>query len=70
MMSEVLAIKGYRQQIADTTPLGRIAAPADIAQGVLNIIRSDWVTGQVVAVDGGSSLMTARGHDRARHLLS
>jgi NAD(P)-dependent dehydrogenase (short-subunit alcohol dehydrogenase family) len=68
MMSGALAIEGYRQQIADTTPLGRIAAPEDIAEGVLNIIRSDWVTGQVVAVDGGSSLMTARGHDRARGL--
>jgi NAD(P)-dependent dehydrogenase (short-subunit alcohol dehydrogenase family) len=68
MMSKVLAIEGYRQQIADTTPLGRIATPEDIAQGVLNVIRSDWVTGQVLAVDGGSSLMTARGHERARGL--
>lgn len=68
MMSKVLAIEGYRQQIADTTPLGRIATPQDIAQAIRNIISSDWVTGQVVAVDGGSSLITARGHDRARGL--
>jgi NAD(P)-dependent dehydrogenase (short-subunit alcohol dehydrogenase family) len=68
MMSKVLAIEGYRQQIADTTPLGRIATPQDIGQAILNIIRSDWVTGQVVAVDGGSSLITARGHERARGL--
>jgi NAD(P)-dependent dehydrogenase (short-subunit alcohol dehydrogenase family) len=68
MMSAVLALDGYRQQIADTTPLGRIAEPADIAQGVLNILTSDWITGQVVAVDGGSSLMTARGHERAKLL--
>jgi NAD(P)-dependent dehydrogenase (short-subunit alcohol dehydrogenase family) len=66
MMSVALSIEGYRQQIADTTPLGRIAEPEDIAQGVLNVLRSDWVTGQVLAVDGGSSLMTARGHERAR----
>jgi NAD(P)-dependent dehydrogenase (short-subunit alcohol dehydrogenase family) len=65
MMSGVLAIDGYRQQIADTTPLGRIGAPDDIAHGVLNVIASDWVTGQVVAVDGGASVMTARGHDFA-----
>jgi NAD(P)-dependent dehydrogenase (short-subunit alcohol dehydrogenase family) len=68
MMSGVLSIEGYKQQIADTTPLGRIATPQDIAQGVVNIINSDWITGQVVAVDGGSSLMTARGHDRAKGL--
>ncbi|MFC6239271.1 SDR family NAD(P)-dependent oxidoreductase [Longivirga aurantiaca] len=68
MMSGVLAIEGYRQQIADTTPLGRIGAPEDIAEAVLNLLRSDWVTGQVVAVDGAASLMSARGHDRARKL--
>ena len=68
MMQRVLEIDGYRQQIADTTPLGRIAAPSDIAEGIVNLIRSDWVTGQVLAVDGGSSLMSARGHDRARGL--
>jgi NAD(P)-dependent dehydrogenase (short-subunit alcohol dehydrogenase family) len=66
MMQGVLSIDGYREQIAATTPLGRIAQPSDIAEGIVNLIRSDWVTGQVLAVDGGSSLMTARGHDRAR----
>jgi NAD(P)-dependent dehydrogenase (short-subunit alcohol dehydrogenase family) len=68
MMSGVLALDGYRQQIADTTPLGRIGQPEDIAQGLVNVLRSDWMTGQVVALDGGSSLMSARGHDRARKL--
>jgi NAD(P)-dependent dehydrogenase (short-subunit alcohol dehydrogenase family) len=68
MMSGVLAIEGYKQQIADTTPLGRIGEPDDVAQGILNVLRSDWITGQVVAVDGGSSLMSARGHDRASGL--
>jgi NAD(P)-dependent dehydrogenase (short-subunit alcohol dehydrogenase family) len=68
MMQRVLEIEGYRQQIADTTPLGRIAEPSDIAEGIVNLIRSEWVTGQILAVDGGSSLMSARGHDRAQGL--
>jgi NAD(P)-dependent dehydrogenase (short-subunit alcohol dehydrogenase family) len=68
MMSGVLAIEGYQQQIADTTPLGRIGQPDDIAQGILNVLQSTWMTGQVVALDGGSSLMSARGHDRASGL--
>jgi NAD(P)-dependent dehydrogenase (short-subunit alcohol dehydrogenase family) len=68
MMKRVLEVDGYRQQIADTTPLGRIAEPSDIAEGIVNLIRSNWVTGQVLAVDGGSSLMSARGHDRAQGL--
>jgi len=70
MMRAVLEIDGYKQQIADTTPLGRIAQPEDIADGIVNTLRSDWITGQVIAVDGGSSLMSARGHDRARGLTT
>jgi NAD(P)-dependent dehydrogenase (short-subunit alcohol dehydrogenase family) len=68
MMGAVLAIDGYREQIAATTPLGRIAQPEDIAQGTVNVLTTDWMTGQVVALDGGSSLITARGHERARGL--
>ncbi|CAN5191960.1 3-oxoacyl-[acyl-carrier-protein] reductase [soil metagenome] len=68
MMAQTLAIEGYAQQIADTTPLGRVGRPEDIAQGVVNVLRTDWLTGQVVALDGGSSLMSARGHARARGL--
>lgn len=68
MMSGVFAIEGYRQKIADTTPLGRIAQPDDIAQAIVHVLESDWVTGQVIGVDGGSALMSARGHDRARGL--
>lgn len=68
MMSGALAIDGYRQQIADTTPLGRIGQPVDIADGIVRTLGADWITGQVIAVDGGSSLMSARGHDRAKGL--
>jgi NAD(P)-dependent dehydrogenase (short-subunit alcohol dehydrogenase family) len=70
MMRETLSIKGYPEQIAQTTPLGRIAQPEDIAAGVVSILRTEWLTGQAVALDGGSSLVTARGHERARGLAS
>jgi NAD(P)-dependent dehydrogenase (short-subunit alcohol dehydrogenase family) len=70
MMETILAIPGYPEKIAQTTPLGRVGEPADIAQGIANIVESDWMTGQVIALDGGTSLVTARGAERARGLAS
>ena len=46
-----------RQKILSATPLGRIGEPADIAHAVLFLARdAEYVTGQVISVDGGSSL--------------
>ncbi len=46
-----------KQKILSATPLGRIGEPADIAQAVLFLARdAEYVTGQVLSVDGGSSL--------------
>jgi 7-alpha-hydroxysteroid dehydrogenase len=50
-----------RDQIVAGTPLGRIAAPAELAEAV-QFLASDaagFITGQVLAVDGGRSLMDA-----------
>ena len=52
---------GYRDQIAEATPLGRIAAPAELAEAV-QFLASDasaFVTGQVLTVDGGRGLLDA-----------
>lgn len=46
-----------KQSILDQIPLGRSGSPADIAGCVLYLVRdADYVTGQVIAVDGGRSL--------------
>jgi 3-oxoacyl-[acyl-carrier protein] reductase len=43
---------------AQRTPLGRVATPEDVAQTILGLIeRNDFVTGQVIVVDGGHSLV-------------
>lgn len=36
-----------------TTPLGRIGSPEDVAQAMLYLIEADYVTGDLVVVDGG-----------------
>ena len=43
----------------DWTPMGRLGTPADIGNAVALLCSDEasWITGQVIAVDGGSSLM-------------
>jgi NAD(P)-dependent dehydrogenase (short-subunit alcohol dehydrogenase family) len=38
------------------TPLRRVGRPADIANAVLMLLRSDYITGEIVHVDGGAHL--------------
>jgi enoyl-[acyl-carrier protein] reductase III len=43
------------------TPMGRLARPEDIANAVALLCSEDaaWITGQVITVDGGASLMNS-----------
>jgi NAD(P)-dependent dehydrogenase (short-subunit alcohol dehydrogenase family) len=43
------------------TPMGRLGTPADIGKAVAMICSDDaaWITGQLIDVDGGASLMDA-----------
>ncbi|MEO6868073.1 MAG: SDR family oxidoreductase [Ginsengibacter sp.] len=44
------------EQYAKTIPLGRIGEPEDIARMIVSFIENNYITGQVIAVDGGLSL--------------
>ena len=44
------------QEIARRAPLGRPGTPQDVVQAVLYLARADFVTGQVLLVDGGRLL--------------
>jgi pteridine reductase len=44
-----------RERILATTPLARLGSPGEIAQAVHFLACASFVTGQVLAVDGGRS---------------
>ena len=45
-----------RERVIATTPLARIGSPEDIAQAVHFLASAPYVTGQIIAVDGGRSI--------------
>lgn len=53
------AIPGYIAAVQKRTPLQhRLGTSADIADAVLKLLAMQWVTGQILPVDGGLSLQT------------
>ncbi|HEO72287.1 MAG TPA: SDR family oxidoreductase, partial [Candidatus Hydrogenedentes bacterium] len=48
--------EAYLEQLAHTNPLEAYGSPAAIASALLYLLRSDFVTGQVLFVDGGRHL--------------
>ncbi len=41
------------ERFATTTPLGRLGAPADVVGAVCYLLEAEYVTGEVLVVDGG-----------------
>lgn len=56
MFAATERLSGYRAQVAGRAALGRVGAAAEVAQAVVALCTLDWVTGQIVAADGGVSL--------------
>lgn len=42
-----------KQALADETPLGRLGKPEDVAEALLYLASADFVTGQILSVNGG-----------------
>ncbi len=53
--------EGYLEKLADTVPLKRHGGSEDIAEAVVYLVKSDFVTGQVLYVDGGRHLLEYEG---------
>ncbi|HUG94035.1 MAG TPA: SDR family oxidoreductase [Planctomycetaceae bacterium] len=47
---------GYLERLADRIPLGRPGLPQDVVEAVLFLLRSDFITGEVLHVTGGQEL--------------
>jgi pteridine reductase len=47
----------YLENLSTTVPLKRHGAPEDVSEAALYLLESDFVTGQVVYVDGGRHLL-------------
>jgi NAD(P)-dependent dehydrogenase (short-subunit alcohol dehydrogenase family) len=56
MFDAARRLPGYEEQVAGRTPLGALGSPGAVADAVLALVGLDWVTGQIVAADGGVSL--------------
>lgn len=56
MFTATERLPGYRDRVARRTALGRLGTAADVAQAAVALCTLDWVTGQIVAADGGVSL--------------
>lgn len=47
---------GQQKKIIDKTPLKKHGKPEDIASAALALVNNDFVTGQILAIDGGRSI--------------
>jgi pteridine reductase len=45
--------QGSAERLRQTTPLQRLGSPADVAQAVVYLLEAEFVTGEVIVVDGG-----------------
>jgi NAD(P)-dependent dehydrogenase (short-subunit alcohol dehydrogenase family) len=44
------------EKLVDTTPLGILGSPDDINLAIYYLLKADYVTGQIMAVDGGRTI--------------
>ena len=56
---------GSAGRLAETTPLRRLGAPADVVGAVLYLVGADYVTGETLLVDGGR-VVGVRSGDKGR----
>src|SRR5690606_7827928 len=50
----------WRRQVEEVTPLRAVGTADLVAEAILNIMRSAWITGQCSLTDAGASLISAR----------
>lgn len=63
MTKALLQRAGMREATGKQNPSGRIGTPADVARAIEFLLdpRSDWISGQVLGVDGGFGVLRTLG---------
>ncbi len=56
LFASTAALPGFAERVAARTPLGGVGEPGAVAAVVAALLGLEWVTGQVLAADGGLSL--------------
>jgi NAD(P)-dependent dehydrogenase (short-subunit alcohol dehydrogenase family) len=56
MFASTARLPGYAARVAERTALGAVGSPDAVAQAIVSVLEMTWVTGQVLAADGGVSL--------------
>jgi NAD(P)-dependent dehydrogenase (short-subunit alcohol dehydrogenase family) len=56
LFASTARLPGYAARVAERTALGGLGSPDGVAQAVVALLQMPWVTGQILAADGGVSL--------------
>lgn len=56
LLDAAAGLDGWQEAYVSHTPFGRMGLPDDIADAVLALFAMEWVTGQMLAADGGITL--------------
>jgi NAD(P)-dependent dehydrogenase (short-subunit alcohol dehydrogenase family) len=56
MFQSTRRLRGYRERVGERAALGGVGTPEGVADAIVAVLGLEWVTGQVLAADGGVSL--------------
>ena len=57
LTSGALGVPGVESEYVENIPLGRPGTPDEVAQAVLYLAQAQWITGEVLDLNGGAHMM-------------
>ncbi len=57
LTSGALGVDGVQSEYVENIPLGRPGTPDEIAEAILYLARAQWITGEVLDLNGGAHMM-------------
>ncbi len=58
MLEGARALPGFVERVSSRTPLGGLGSARQVADAVVALVRTDWVTAQSLPVDGGLGVLS------------